>query len=90
MAMLLMPEPLSRLADGRREHMIAEGPVVQSFAKLCEQHPELSDALFTGDNRLSPFISVALNGSVQPRGSIDKLRIEAGDVVKLIVSLSGG
>ena len=90
MAKLKIPSPLRTYTSGQAVVDVSGGTVAEAMASLIEQHPDLRQHLFNGQDDLRPFVNLYLNSEdIRHLQKLDT-PIQADDRLMIVPSIAGG
>jgi hypothetical protein len=85
-----IPHTLRRQINGQREIMVQPGLLIDIFKEIKEKYPELSKAIFDGNNVIKSFIMLHINKQFIGKPSEYSSTIRDNQVIHLIIPISGG
>ena len=86
MAVVRVRDPLKRLADGRTDHALEGGTVLQLLRELEREHPALAGWILDERGHIRRHINVFVNGE---RGGEDTAVADT-DRIDVLPAISGG
>jgi adenylyltransferase/sulfurtransferase len=90
MAQVKIPSPLRTYSSGQAVVEVAGGTVGEAMLSLIEQHPDLRQHLFNGQEDLRPFVNLYLNSEdIRHLQNLDT-PIQPGDRLMIVPSIAGG
>ncbi|MGB7096364.1 MAG: ubiquitin-like small modifier protein 1 [Anaerolineales bacterium] len=90
MAKLKIPSPLRNYTGGQPVVEVTGGTVAEALDNLIEQHPDLRQHLFSGQDDLRPFVNLYLNSEdIRHLQQLDT-PIQADDRLMIVPSIAGG
>lgn len=90
MITLKIPSPLRTYTDGQVVVQVKGETVAEAMESLVEQHPDLRQHLFNGQDELRPFVNLYLNS--EDIRHLQKLAtpIQEDDRLMIVPSIAGG
>lgn len=85
-----LPEDLARYAEGAQACDVPGRTVADCMAGLIAQFPALAPRVLDADGAFFSYLPAFLNGHKLPPGAAGQTPVEAGDVLELVVMVSGG
>ena len=90
MAQLKIPSPLRTYASGQSIVEVTGSTVGEAMDSLVEQHPDLRQHLFNGQQDLRPFVNLYLNSEdIRHLQNLDT-PIQPDDRLMIVPSIAGG
>jgi molybdopterin synthase sulfur carrier subunit len=90
MAQLKIPSPLRTYASGQSIVEVTGNTVGEVMDSLVEQHPDLRQHLFNGQQDLRPFVNLYLNSEdIRHLQNLDT-PIQPDDRLMIVPSIAGG
>ena len=89
MAKIRIPTPLRAFTAGEANIAVSGATVGAALANLVEQHPELRDHLFSGDD-LRSFVNIFIGDEDIRFMQGLETEIEADESLRIIPSIAGG
>jgi len=90
MAKLKIPSPLRTYTSGQAVVEVTGGTVAEAMASLIEQHPDLQQHLFNGQDDLRPFVNLYLNSEdIRHLQNLDT-PVQPDDRLMIVPSIAGG
>ncbi len=90
MTQLKIPSPLRTYSDGQAVVEVAGSTVAEAMDSLVEQHPDLRQHLFNGQEDLRPFVNLYLNSEDIRHLQNLNTPIQPGDRLMIVPSIAGG
>lgn len=90
MAQLKIPSPLRTYSNGQAVVEVTGSTVAEAMQSLVEQHPDLRQHLFNGQEDLRPFVNLYLNSEdIRHLQNLDT-PIQPNDRLMIVPSIAGG
>ncbi len=90
MPKLKIPSPLHTYANGQAVVEVSGSTVAEAMDSLIEQHPDLQQHLFNGQEDLRPFVNLYLNSEdIRHLQKLDT-PIQPDDRLMIVPSIAGG
>jgi molybdopterin converting factor small subunit len=90
MAQLKIPSPLRTYSNGQAVVEVTGNTVAEAMQSLVEQHPDLRQHLFNGQQDLRPFVNLYLNSEdIRHLQNLDT-PIQPSDRLMIVPSIAGG
>jgi molybdopterin converting factor small subunit len=90
MAQLKIPSPLRTYSNGQAVVEVTGSTVAEAMQSLVEQHPDLRQHLFNGQEDLRPFVNLYLNSEdIRHLQNLDT-PIQPSDRLMIVPSIAGG
>jgi molybdopterin converting factor small subunit len=90
MAQLKIPSPLRTYSNGQAVVEVTGNTVAEAMQSLVEQHPDLRQHLFNGQEDLRPFVNLYLNSEdIRHLQNLDT-PIQPSDRLMIVPSIAGG
>ena len=90
MAQLKIPSPLRTYSKGQAVVDVTGNTVAEAMQSLVEQHPDLRQHLFNGQEDLRPFVNLYLNSEdIRHLQNLDT-PIQPSDRLMIVPSIAGG
>jgi len=85
-----IPHPLRQFVDGKKEISVKPGPILDILKEIKKKYPELSHEILDDNNIIKGFIKLCVNSKLIDNTSEYSLFIEENQILKLIITISGG
>lgn len=90
MAQLKIPSPLRTYSNGQAVVDVTGSTVAEALQSLVDQHPDLRQHLFNGQEDLRPFVNLYVNSEdIRHLQNLDT-PIHPGDRLMIVPSIAGG
>ena len=87
---IIIPQRLSRYADGQRNFQVQPGTLQEMLQLLCRRHPELRLRLLGEADQLHPYFAVLLNQQTSSAEDAATISCRDGDRLEIVTLASGG
>lgn len=90
MVKLLIPEPLQKFTEGKREIELSASSVNALISNLKEHHSSLHKVLFDPQGALNGFVNFYFNQNLLAHRLTEHISLNAADELEIVVAVSGG
>lgn len=90
MIKIILPAAIKQIAGVLEDIEIEAGNVAEAVDKALEKYPELRSSLYDSRSNFKKYIRLYLNETMLEATGYAQVLLEAGDVISIIIPVSGG